>query len=255
MKQFWKKIFAPVAEYYRDLRPRNIATQKYNHSLLLLFWAVYGFMFLSLERFFPVWWPARYSEAVCFSVHCPLDDLIPFNEFFLIPYLFWFAFLILPGIYFFLWEPRAFRDFQWAIILTYSVTTIIYILWPTKQELRPDAFPRDNFLTDFVRDYYDFDTNTNVCPSLHVLGALATMFAGLHSKTLRGWGWKVFFVLSTILISMSTVFLKQHSIVDVFAALGVGFVCYAVQFWLYPVLEKRRLARRAKKESIAEKGD
>ena len=32
-----------------------------------------------------------------------------------------------------------------------------------------------------------------------------------------------------------------------FAALGVGFVCYAVQFWLYPFLQKRWLAHRSEK--------
>ena len=207
-------------------------------------------MFLAVERLFPVWWPSAYSMDAYYSVSCAADAVIPFHESFVIPYYYWFVFLALPAFYFGLWEPRAFRDFQWAIILTYSVTMIIYIIWPTKQDLRTDSFPRDNFLTDIAKNLYNFDTNTNVCPSIHVLGSLAVMFAGLHNITLRGWGWKLFFILSTVWISMSTVFLKQHSLVDVIAALGVGFVCYAIQFWLYPVLEKRWLARRARKSSV-----
>ena len=87
-------------------------------------------------------------------------------------------------------------------------------------------------MIDVVKGLYDFDTNTNVCPSIHVLGSLAVCFAGLHSRTLRGWGWKLFFVVSTVLISLSTVFLKQHSIIDVFAALALGAVCYVLVFFV-----------------------
>jgi membrane-associated phospholipid phosphatase len=65
-----------------------------------------------------------------------------------------------------------------------------------------------------------------------VLGSLAVCFAGLHSETLKGWGWKVFFIVSTVLISFSTVFLRQHSILDVFAALALGAVCYVLVFFL-----------------------
>ena len=238
MKKKLKKAFAPVIAYYRDLRPHNIHTRKYNHLLLLFYWALFGFMFLAVERLFPIWFPSHYNIDAYYSVVCAADAHIPFNEWFVIPYYYWFAFLAVPALYFGLWEPRAFRDFQWAIILTYSVAMIIYLIWPTKQDLRPDTFARDNLLVRIAQNLYDFDTNTNVCPSIHVLGSLSVMFAGLHSKTLRGWGWKLFFVLSTIWISMSTVFLKQHSLVDVIAALGVGAVCYAIQFFLYPVLEK-----------------
>lgn len=245
MKKTLKKAFAPVIAYYRDLRPHNIRTKKYNHLLLLLYWAVFGFMFLAVERLFPIWFPSHYNIDAYYSVVCAADAHIPFNEWFVIPYYYWFAFLAVPGVYFGLWEPRAFRDFQWSIILTYSVAMIVYIIWPTKQDLRPEMFERNNLLVRIAQNLYNFDTNTNVCPSIHVLGSLAVMFAGLHSKTLRGWGWKLFFVLSTVWISMSTVFLKQHSVVDIIAALGVGAVCYAIQFWIYPVLEKQWLRRRA----------
>ncbi len=251
MKEKLKKAFAPVVEYYRDLRPHNITSKKYNHLLLLLYWAVFGFLFLAVERLFPVWFPNAYSINAYRTVEWAWIDrqIIPFNEWFVIPYYYWFVFLALPGFYFALWEPRAFRDFQWAIILTYSVTMIIYIIYPTKQDLRPDSFARDNLLVRIAQNLYNFDTNTNVCPSIHVLGSLSVMYAGLHSRTLRGWGWKLFFILSTVWITLSTVFLKQHSVIDVFAALGVGLFCYAIQFWLYPVLEKHWLARRARKQA------
>lgn len=47
---------------------------------------------------------------------------------------------------------------------------LIYLVFPTCQDLRPTQFARDNILTRFVAWFYNFDTNTNVCPSIHVLG-------------------------------------------------------------------------------------
>ena len=231
---FWKALFAPVWEYYRDVRFHNLKTEKYNHLLLIIYWPVYGLFFLTQERLLPLFTEIRY-----YPISSELDDYIPFCEYFAIPYYYWFVFLVGFGLFWLFWEPRAFRDWMWTIILTYTMTTVIYFVWPTMQNLRPTEFPRDNLFTTIVRGLYRFDTNTNVCPSIHVLGSFATMFAGLHSKRLRGIGWKIFFVLSTILISLSTVFLKQHSVIDIFAALLVGAVCYAIQFGLYPILDRK----------------
>jgi len=71
--------------------------------------------------------------------------------------------------------------------------------------------------------FYDFDTSTNVCPSLHVMGAMAVYFASRDIPRFKSSAWSGFFIISTVLICLSTVFLKQHSIVDVFAALPIAF--------------------------------
>lgn len=213
--------------YYRDLRPSNIGSVKYRHLLLLLFWPIFGLVFMTLEHGVPILWEWITGKALIYQeVVSVLDAYIPFCEWFAIPYYFWFVFLVGMVIYGVLFDFRALRHYMWFVILTYTATAIIYLIWPNMQALRPVDFPRDNLLTDIVKGLYDFDTNTNVCPSIHVLGSLGVCFAGLHSRTLKGWGWKSFFVISTVLITASTVFLKQHSILDVFAALLLGAICY-----------------------------
>ena len=211
---------------YGQFRLNKINDPQFSHLKLLLGWVAYLVLFFLTENLVP-------AER-CYPVHCWLDDLIPFCEWFVIPYYYWFVFLIGFGAFWFFFEVEAFREWMWAIILSYTVTVVIYIAWPNMQELRPVAFERDNFMVDIVKGLYDFDTNTNVCPSIHCLGSFATTFAGLHSKKLRGVWWKLSFVLTSILISASTVFLKQHSIIDVFVAIGVAAVCYAVQYWIFP---------------------
>ena len=211
---------------YRRLRPSNLCTE-YKYLLLLLFWPIYGLFFRYVET--------SYKVEEYFIVYTPIDDFIPFFEWFVIPYLFWFAYIILMHFYTVIFDISAFRRMLWFFIITYSTTIIIYFLFPTAQELRPTEFARDNILVRFMQGFYEFDTNTNVCPSIHVIGSLAITFTGLHAKGFERWGWKVFYIACGILISVSTVFLKQHSVVDILAALPLCAIAYFVCFrtnWL-----------------------
>ena len=207
---------------WRQFRPRKLCQPEYRHAFLLLFWPIMGLIFRYLER-------GREVEYY-HPVHSPLDDLIPFNELFLIPYLFWFLFLFLMVVFTFFYDVPAFRRMHWFLIITYGITLTIYFLFPNCQELRPDTFLRDNFLTRFMADFYEFDTHTNVCPSLHVVGGVASMLTVLDCRHLQHRAWKISSIIVTILISASTVFLKQHSILDVALAIPV---CLAGYFPVY----------------------
>ena len=107
---------------------------------------------------------------------------------------------------------------MYFVIVTYTITVLIYLFFPTCQNLRPEAFVRNNLLTRFIELFYSFDTNTNVCPSLHVIGSVAAMFGLWDCKALQSVGWKIAATSIAVCISLSTVFMKQHSIMDVLAA-------------------------------------
>ena len=70
---------------------------------------------------------------------------------------------------------------------------------------------------------YAFDTPTGVCPSLHVAYSMGIASVWCHREGVPR-GWKAFMVLSAVMISVSTTFVKQHSAVDVLAALPVGLL-------------------------------
>lgn len=218
---------------YRKLRWSNLNSEQFRHLKLLLFWPVFGILFLLMER-----------GGILLHyhlMHCALDDMIPFCEYFFIPYLFWFVFIVGMLLYTILFDTESFKKFMYFIIITYSVTLIIYFFFPSAQHLRPAVFPRNNLFTQFLTYFYSFDTDTNVCPSIHVIGSLAVMFAAWHSKRFQSWGWKTAFTIAAILISISTVFIKQHSVLDLLAALPLCFGAYAVVYsgFLEKLLEKR----------------
>ncbi len=205
---------------YKEFRFSKINSPQFSHIKLLIFWVIYGIMFLFVERI--------YEVDFYIPMHSPLDDLIPFCEFFVIPYMYWFVFLVGTLAYLFFFDIPAFRRMMYFIIVTYSVTMVIYLLFPTCQNLRPVEFERDNIFTLFISHFYNFDTNTNVCPSIHVIGSFAAMFGMLDSKCFSAKGWRVYAVLTTVVISLSTVFLKQHSVWDVFLALPLCAIAYVV---------------------------
>lgn len=216
-----ERIFSRPAVDYRKLRLSNVGSEEFRHLLYLLYWPVYGLLFLYVERF--------YSPGSYHAVYCRADDWIPFCELFVFPYLFWFVYLIGMHLYTLLYDIQSFKGMMRFIILTYSVTILVYLLCPTCQELRPAVFARDNFLTRFMAGFYRFDTNTNVCPSIHVIGSLAVMFTALHCKRLSG-AVKGGFAVVAVLICLSAVFLKQHSLIDVLAAIPVCLLANAVCF-------------------------
>jgi len=208
-------------------RPQFLAPQNRKSLWLLLFWPVHGILFYFLEKLYKV---DDYIE-----VYCPLDDLIPFCEWFVLPYIFWFVLLFAMQVYTLFCDVPAFRRMMYFTMFTYGVTLIIYSIFPTCQNLRPQVFPRVNALTRFLADFYAYDTNTNVCPSIHVLGSVAVLFASWDTKRFRTKAWKWAFGVVTLLICLSTVHLKQHSFVDVLAALPL---C-ALGYWLVYRKKKR----------------
>ena len=226
---------------YREFRLCKLKEPRFAHLYLLLYWPIYGLLFLFVERFYQV---KSYTP-----MHCFLDDLVPFNELFLIPYLFWFVYLVGMLVYTLFQDVDCFRRLMRFLILTYSVAIIAYLLFPTCQNLRPTDFPRENFLVDFIRHFYAFDTNTNVCPSIHVLGSLAVMFASWHCKGITGKGWKAAFTVCGLLISISTVFMKQHSCLDVLAAIPISLFAY----W-YCFCRAEGTWKRKHKDPVGESG-
>ena len=209
---------------YRKFRLSKLNTAEYRHLYFLIFWVLYGIVFTLLERV-----PGRTYNPV----YIPLDDKIPFCEYFLIPYLLWFVLLFGIHIYTLLFDIKLFKQLMWFIMITYSATAFIYIIYPTMQELRPMYFARDNVLTRFVQWFYKFDTNTNVCPSLHVVGAMAVLFAGWRSEHFKKPGIRAVLVIITVLIVLSTVFLKQHSVIDIIAGLALSVIAYPIAFkWI-----------------------
>ncbi len=201
----------PVVDY-REFRLSKINEPRFAHLKLLLGWVGYFALYFLTENLIP--------REQCFPIHSRLDDLIPFCEWFLIPYVFWYLLIVVSLLYFMLYSIDNFKRLQTFIIVTQVVAMAIYIIFPNRQDLRPDSFQNENFLTACVEFLYTFDTSTNVCPSLHVAYSIGIASVWFKEKS-ASWWWKCFVLIAVILICLSTAFIKQHSIVDAFVAIPV----------------------------------
>ena len=193
MKQFWK-----THRYYA----------------LLFYVPVFLIWFFLLERLHP-------SDAPYWVSYLPLDDKIPFLPQFAPIYCLWYPFLIVPGLYLLLREPEAFRRFMWFFMVGTGLCLLICTVFPNGQDLRPQLSSGGGPCVALVRMLYAADTNTNVLPSMHVVGSVAVFYGALHSRKLRQPVPLCLITLLTVLISLSTVLIKQHSVLDIFAGIAL----------------------------------
>ena len=213
----------PVVDY-RQLRLGNITSPKYRHLLLLSGWIAYFVLFFLTENLIPA--------EKCYPVWCILDDYIPFNEWFVISYVGWYLLIVWSLLYFLFYNVENFKGLQTYIMVTQAIAMVCYIVFPTRQDLRPEVFERDNILTGIMGFMYTIDTNTGVCPSLHVAYSLGIASTFLKEEQASKWT-KAVVVVFVTLVCLSVTFTKQHSVVDIAAAMPVCLVAEVIAFGKY----------------------
>lgn len=209
---------------YRDFSLSKINEPRFSHLKYLAGWIGYFVLYFVTEALIPA--------EKCYVVHSALDDVIPFCEYFLIPYFGWYLLIVGSLLYFMFYNPDNFKNMMKFIIVTQITAMVIYILFPNRQDLRPSEFPRDNIFTDGVRLLYSLDTNTNVCPSLHVAYSVGIASTWLKEKGVT-WKTKLPITAFCILVCMSVSFVKQHSVVDIYAAIPVCLLAEFITFGKY----------------------
>ena len=199
--------------------------KKYRHGLIILAYAIVYMLFFEYLECRPVW-----GFHVIDTV---FDDYIPFCEYFIVPYLLWFPYQILTVLYFIFRNKNKKEYYQliFNMMMGMTVFLIVSYAYPNVLHLRPSEFPRENVFTDMVRWLYRTDTPTNVLPSIHVFNSLTCCMAILQNKRKH---FKkttdIAAVILTILIIMSTMLLKQHSVVDVALAILMYTACYRIVY-------------------------
>lgn len=194
---------------------------------------------------FLVWYfllEGRPAEGMI-DVASPLDALIPFDERWIVGYLAWFGYLIgfIAWLYLKDWRSAAeIPRLAFFLIVGMTLCLIGYTLWPTTQSLRPEVYPRPGLLTDVVAGLQGFDDPSNVFPSLHVYTSVVVAYCLATSRYVRARWVKAASWLLCLLIAASTCFLKQHSILDAFGALGLFALV-----WLAWSLVTRRIPAAA----------
>lgn len=152
-------------------------------------------------------------------LHCALDDKIPFVKYAIIPYYMWFVWIV--GTLF--WQLyRAPKQEFWRLCLPLFAGMTLSLMFcavvPNGVNLRPAAIQGNDIFTQLVRGLWSADTSTNVCPSIHVFNSITLDLAFQRSSLLHGRRGQVVRWAAHLLdvaVVLSTMMLKQHSVIDV----------------------------------------
>lgn len=194
--------------------------EKYPHiKYVIQFLLIYVFIFLILEN---------WDNRVYYATDSWIDQYIPFNEYFVIPYLFWFIYIALGFIYFIFIDQKGFKRTCFYLFVGMFTCLIIYMIWPNQQNLRVNLNNTNIFQT-LVSFIYTIDSPTNVCPSIHVYNSIMMMISLFKSECMKNHKLlSVINIIIAVLICLSTMFIKQHAFVDVVLAIVLCIVIYNI---------------------------
>lgn len=154
------------------------------------------------------------------EVYAPLyvDSFLPTISWFVVIY---FSSYLLWALPFFIASTEQLRPICLAYWSVLTASYLIFLLYPI-QMLRPEI-QGQTFFDGIVLWLYSIDHPYNTFPSIHVgLAFLASFFL---LKLKQTW----YFVLWAIIVAVSTLFIKQHYLLDVVG----GFIIALLALYIY----------------------
>lgn len=150
-----------------------------------------------------------------------IDNQLPFISEFIYFYIYWYLLLFLIPYVVYLKNENLFYKYISIFIFCVIISTIIFFLLPTTLE-RPEIIVNDldTFILNLI---YSMDNPALNCfPSMHCAICFLFIYISYFLEDLK-WYYKTFFVVSSILVIVSTLLIKQHVIIDV---IGAFILCF-----------------------------
>lgn len=196
--------------------------------------------------FYMIWfaWVESRANLPYHVIHFPLDDYIPFCEYFIIPYLLWFGYVGWGIGYFYLKDRSEYFRLCAMLFTGMTIFLIVSTIYPNGHYLRPTTFARDNIFVHIVKWLYASDTATNLFPSIHVYNSIAVNIAVWRSDAFKHkHAMRCGSAILMVSIILSTMFLKQHSVFDVvtgmITAAGMYMIVYVNNPFRLPVRQEK----------------
>ncbi|MCM8711838.1 phosphatase PAP2 family protein [Clostridium sp. SYSU_GA19001] len=165
------------------------------------------------------------SKRGVYSLVTKLDKAIPFMKVFIIPYIVWYVFIFLVMAYLCIKDKKTY----FVTVVSYNLGLIAcYITFFFFQTTvpRPELVGSD-ILTKLMSIIYSADQPYNCFPSIHVLTSYlmikAVMASNIKSKSIISAVW-----FCSIIIIISTLFVKQHVILDVVSGIVYADLIFRV---------------------------
>ncbi len=152
-----------------------------------------------------------------------LDKYIPLLPGFIYIYFLTFPFSIFIYFYLASKDKKKLYDIFLTLCICFLISGVIYFFFQSRL-IKPDYTPK-SFTGDLLVWTWNSTNPTNNFPSQHCFMAIAAFIACLDCKQMKK-PIRIIGYIVTSLIVLSTVFTKQHYIVDFFASLAIMVPVY-----------------------------
>ncbi len=173
--------------------------------------------------------PAFFPPGIRHVPELALDRAWPLVPVWAIVYGALYLFLILLPIFVVRPDELIRRTVYAYLLIWITAYVVFFVVYPTAAP-RPDVVIGEGFAVWGLRALYSADPPINCLPSLHVAHAFVSALA--VSRVHRRLG--IIALISGTLVALSTLFTKQHYVLDVIAGAFLASVAYAIFLARYP---------------------
>jgi membrane-associated phospholipid phosphatase len=153
-------------------------------------------------------------------------DIFPIWSIWVVPYVLCYVLWLVS----FLWsilkmEDRLFRAFAAACMFTFSIAIATFIFFPTY--VRAATLQGDDIFTSLLRFFHQDAGRYDALPSGHIYitALLALFFSRWYPRQ------KIIWIVTLVIVSLSTLFTGQHYLLDVAGGYVAGFAGYYFGLW------------------------
>lgn len=167
-----------------------------------------------------------------------LDEKTPFIPQFIYIYFAWYISLVVIPYYIYTISKDSFNKYIVVYIITTLICGFIFIAYPNTITR---ANITDGGLTNnLIKFIYFMDTPVNCMPSIHCLYSFLYIYAIIDTRKKSPTYIKIATIVFSILVVLSTLFIKQHIIYDAIASFIISIIVWIIvdKFKIYEHVNK-----------------
>ena len=207
---------------------------------------------------------ADWFGFVPFLPKIPLDDLIPLVSIFIIPYVWAYLFWAMSPMVVSLCEKRHYTDYLAACLLSCVAGILMLAFFPTYMDRIAEGLYEvtgNPTVFDKLRLFwYSLDGSAmayNLLPSFHCINSTLCYLGVAGRSEIPKW-FRVYSLITMLLIFASTVFVKQHYFLDVVTGAALALIVFLLckKFhWgrMFTPIERLFAALKSRRKDISSK--
>ena len=164
---------------------------------------------------------SEFFQSKIHDVKRPVDDKIPFLPWTVLPYCFWFPLIVFYPLVVFRTDPYSYCSYLMTMVMEIMISVVCYLIYPTSFQ-RP--VPPNDFWGNFIKFiYHGSYRGLNCAPSLHCSSCFLVICVSSTCVGMNLWI-RIFTILIAVMIVLSTLTTKQHTLIDVLTAVPLFMI-------------------------------